>query len=101
MKVSFNPVNNMYKQPTFSSKLTDYEESRKKAKEDKIITAKTKKVVSECATVAIGATIVYFAMKHNFKINGIKSAQKKVSELAKTPRPNWIVDPGNINILPL
>lgn len=100
MKISFNPVNNMYSHQTFGSKAKDYEDSIKKIKQDRVITSKTKKVVSECATVALGATIVYFAMKHTFKINGIKSAQKKISELAKTPRPDWIVDPGTVNILP-
>lgn len=100
MNISLNNINNAYSYPSFSSRSKDFEKMKEKKKQDQIITAKTKKVVSECATVALGASIVYFAMKHTFKINAIKSVQKKITELAKIPRPDWIIDSGNINILP-
>lgn len=63
---------------------------------DEIITAKTKKAISECKYVVLGVGILYFAMKHNVKVNKIKNLEKKAAELAKmkVPTPHLM----NVNI---
>lgn len=96
MNVSFNLANNVYSGRTFRAASKEYHEQIAKQQEKKEITAKTKKAVSECATVVLGASIFYFIMKRNFKINAIKSAEKQISEMAKTPPLSWVPDPGDI-----
>lgn len=57
---------------------------------DEINIAKTKRTISECKFIAIGIAILYFAMKKNFKNNGIKAmeaaAAKKASMIAPIPQ---------------
>lgn len=99
MQISFNPVMQNYKSTSFmaskkanSEKLSGYTQPT----QDEIITAKTKKAVSECKYVVLGLGILYFAMKRNVKINKIKAAERKIAELAKqkVPTPQLM----NINI---
>lgn len=86
MQIGSNYISNYYNNISFMS--------RKKANEvksdiyvkptkDEIITAKTKKAISECKYVVFGLVILYFAMKRNIKINKIKAAERKLAELAK------------------
>lgn len=85
MKVSFNPAYS-YKTPSFGK--NEQISAEKKTYTDKeIMVAKTKKAVSECATIAVGVGILYFAMKNNFKINKIKNHEKKLRELANLEAP--------------
>lgn len=99
MKVSLNPLyqNNC----TNFSGSKEYEAARAQSKQNKIITAKTKKVISECATVAAGLAIVYFAMKHNLKVNGIKTTAKKAAEMSRVPAPYWEITPESLDLLKL
>jgi hypothetical protein len=90
MKVSFNTTQPNYKLPSFSA-------ANKKKKSDayleyvytkeEIRKAKTKKAISECAWVAFGVSILYFAMKKNIKINKIKASEYKRIQNAKIPFP--------------
>lgn len=92
MQVSFNPVINNYKTPSFSA----LKKAKKKKEEktsyapptkDEILTAKTKKAVSECKYVVIAAGILYFAMKKNLKINRIINNERRMAQLAKMEVP--------------
>ncbi len=82
MKVSFNTN---YKKIRFCSNNTKKTNTTFTDKEIK--TAKVKKVVSECSTIAIAVGILYFAMKRNFKFNKIKNENKKLEEAAKVLLP--------------
>lgn len=84
MKVSFNPAYS-YKTQTFGKNVNDAAPKTYTDKEIKV--AKTKKAISECATIAVGVGILYFAMKNNFKINKIKNHEKKLKELANLEAP--------------
>ncbi len=96
MKVSFSPVNTLYQKQSFGAVSKEYEKAALKSKQDKITTAKTKKVISECTTLAIGTAILYFAMKYNLKMNGIKSAARKANQAAQIPRPEIALSPADI-----
>ena len=84
MQIESNYIN-YYKNPSFMSlrKQNDLAYVYSKPTKDEIITAKTKKAVSECKYVVFGLCILYFAMKRNIKINKIKAAERKLAELAK------------------
>lgn len=99
MQVSFNPVMQNYKNPSFmaskksaGAQFSGYTQPTK----DEIITARTKKTISECKYVVFGLGILYFAMKRNIKVNKIKAAERKMVELAKqkVPKPQLM----NINV---
>lgn len=91
MQISFNPsytANNAMRMNYARSFGNNVEkEPVKTYSEKEIKTAKTKKAVSECATIAVGIGILYFAMKRNFKFNRIKNHEKKMQELAKLKAP--------------
>ena len=92
MQVSFNPINNNYKTPSFaalkrSEKKQEEEPSYIPPTRDEILTAKTKKAVSECKYVVIAIGMLYFAMKKNLKVNKIKNQERKLAELAKMEAP--------------
>lgn len=96
MKVSLNLTNNLYQNRTFGTVSKEYQEHAEELRKNKAITAKTKKTVSECATVAVAASVFYFIMKRNFKMNAIKSAEEQMTKLANMPKLNWEPHPGNI-----
>lgn len=85
MKVSFNPAYS-YKTQSFG-KNENIADVKKTYTDKEIKVAKTKKAISECATIAVGVGILYFAMKNNFKINKIKNHEKKLRELANLEEP--------------
>jgi len=92
MQVSFNPVMNNYKNPSFTAlKKAEKKEAIKYSyappTKDEIITAKTKKAVSECKYVVLAIGILYFAMKKNIKVNRIRNHERKLAQLAKIPVP--------------
>ena len=58
----------------FCTRNSEKEESVK----SRILTAKTKKTISECKYIAIGIIILYFSVKHIFRMNKIKL--KKLEE---------------------
>ncbi len=86
MQIGSNYTYNYYKNPSFMS-LKKADEAKSdvyvKPTKDEIITAKTKKAISECKYVVLGLGILYFAMKRNIKVNKIKAAERKLAELAK------------------
>lgn len=99
MQVSLNSALNYPKSPYFAAKKADTQTQKSleyTPTKDEIITAKTKKAISECKYVVLGAGILYFAMKHNIKVNKIKNLEKKAAELAKmkVPTPHLM----NVNI---
>ena len=86
MQIGSNYINPYSKNISFMALRKRNDESAYfyiKPTKDEIITARTKKAVSECKYVVFGLGILYFAMKRNIKINRIKSAEKKLAELAK------------------
>ena len=86
MQIGSNYIFNYYNNPSFmASKKADELKSDVylKPTKDEIVTAKTKKAISECKYVVLGLGILYFAMKRNIKINKIKAAERKLAELAK------------------
>lgn len=86
MQVSYNYMNQLYKNPSSLSFRKNKENSSDiyvKPTKDEIITAKTKKAISECKYVVFALGILYFAMKRNIKVNKIKAAERKIAELAK------------------
>ncbi len=86
MQIGSNYTYNYYKNPSFMS-LKKADEAKSdvyvKPTKDEIITAKTKKAISECKYVVLGLGILYFAMKRNIKVNKIKATERKLAELAK------------------
>lgn len=86
MNVSLNPCYN-YNKVSFSS-LSEYEKHEQEYRNKEIKKAKTKKAVSECATVAIGLSILYFAMKRKFKYDKIKQQEDKIKKLANQKSPS-------------
>ena len=58
--------------------------------ESEIKTAKTKKAISECAVVCLALGILYFGMKHNFKVNRIKAEGRRLRELENLKLPEDI-----------
>ena len=89
MQIGSNYIN-YYQNPSFMSlkKMNDSKnDAYIKPTKDEIMTAKTKKAVSECKYVIFGLCILYFAMKRNIKINKIKAAERKLIELAKQKVP--------------
>ncbi|MBQ4123829.1 hypothetical protein IJD44_08965 [bacterium] len=106
MQVSFTPVNNIYSHQTFGGASKDYINHSKEVEKDKIITAKTKKIASECAVLTLAASILYFAVKRNIKMNAVVDAVKKskgkASEtITKNPDafdPSSYIDPSNVCI---
>ncbi|MCD7740331.1 MAG: hypothetical protein LUH11_03175 [Candidatus Gastranaerophilales bacterium] len=90
MKVSLNLLNtNKHTSYTsFSSAKPDEKiPYNSQPSKDEILTAKTKKAVSECKYIALGICILYFAMKRNFKVNKVKNLAKKAAERAKDVAP--------------
>ncbi len=92
MQLSFNPAINNYKNPSFTAfkraeKKQEVRHSYAPPTKDEIITAKTKKAVSECKYVVLAIGILYFAMKKNIKVNRIKNHERKLAQLAKIPVP--------------
>lgn len=85
MQVSFNPSYN-YNSISFGKK-QEKQEPVKDYTEKEIRIAKTKKAISECATIVVGVGILYFAMKRNFKINKIKSHERKLKEISGMELP--------------
>ena len=84
MNVKLNTSYNNCLPVAFGSKRREQDAIKKqKRKENRILTANTKKVVSECTTVALGLTILYFAMKRNFQQNAVENTKKKLIEQAK------------------
>lgn len=90
MKVNFNTYNTYPKTSFCSDKKFNL---LKKSKEKQIKIADTKKVISECTTIAFGLTILYFAMKRNFMSNGVKNEAKKIMEQTKNSVPTFTVNP--------
>ncbi len=92
MQVSFNTIkNNYYTSFSAAKKEEKSFPSAAAPSKDEIITAKTKKAVSECKYIALGVSILYFAMKRNFKVNRIKNLENKAIELAKTKAPTAVL----------
>lgn len=88
MQISLNPyINNNYSFKAADKKNENQKTSVSQPTRDEILTAKTKKAVSECKYVIFGIFIMYFAMKRNFKINRIKAQENKLTELAKLEVP--------------
>ncbi len=94
MKISFNPsINNCNKKSFCSAKNAEQQQRTViEPTKDKIQTAKTKKVVSECSCIAIGVCMLYFAMKRTFKYGEIAKHKKKAEEVAK------LIPPAVINL---
>ena len=91
MKVNSIPSYNLYSKTSFGAvKKSDY--SLKKSRDKQIKIANTKKVVSECITVAFGLTILYFAMKRNFMKNEVQAEIKKRAEQTKNSVPPYIIN---------
>lgn len=95
MKISFNPAYN-YKMPSFKEDSKDAKPVQTYT-EKEIRIAKTKKAVSECATIVLGVGILYFAMKRNFKVNRIKNHEKKMKELAGFVPPKLKLDVNHVD----
>ena len=96
MQVSFNPA--IQNNNTFSaSKSNDVSKSlyRSKPTHDEILSARTKKAISECRMVALGVFILYFAMKRTHKVEQIKDVLKQEVERQKQNIPRRL----NINLL--
>lgn len=101
MQVSFNP-SIKYKNSPFEE---FYQQQEKKPalnhssssgpSRDEIITARTKKAISECKFVIFALGILYFAMKRNIKVNKIRMEERKLIELSKMKVPHK--DVLNIN----
>ena len=90
MQIGSNHISNYYNNTSFMSSKKANEvkpDVYVKPTKDEIITAKTKKAISECKYVVFGLVILYFAMKRNIKINKIKAAERKLAELAKQTVP--------------
>lgn len=83
MKVAFNPniKYNCSFQKRSEVKNKNLSSSQVPDKHE-IMTAKTKKAVSECITIVLGVGILYFGTKRCFKINKAKSLSKKLEQLA-------------------
>lgn len=99
MQISLNSAMNYGKNPYFAANKTNSQTTNNinnTHTKDEILTAKTKKAISECKFVALGVGILYFAMKHNVKINKIKTLEKKAAELAKMKVP--VPQLMNVNI---
>ncbi len=89
MQIGSNYIN-YYNNPSFMSLKKQNDSTSNvylKPTKDEIVTAKTKKAVSECKYVILGLCILYFAMKRNIKVNKIKAAERKLIELAKQKVP--------------
>ena len=91
MNVSLNTVYN-YNNVRFSGK-AENQKTKEYYSDKEIKIAKTKKAVSECATIVVGLGILYFAIKRNFKINRIKNQEKKLKELASFVPPTIKFNP--------
>ncbi len=81
MQVSFN--SNIYNKTSFKAAEQKTSTSRKKYTEKQILTAKTKKAISECVVVTLGVSILYFAFKRKFKIDKairLEEAAKQLKE---------------------
>ena len=84
MKVNFNPsfrYNSIFSE--FRNKSENKSGVTPVYTKEQIITAKTKKTISECKYIVIALGILYFAMKKNLKNNRLKNEAKKAEELAK------------------
>ena len=91
MKVNFDTSYNTHPIASFGSR-KQIEDAARKRKEKQIKIASTKKVVSECTTVAVGLTILYFAMKSNFMRNSVKAEEDNIKEQLKKQIPNFKVN---------
>ncbi|MCD7780331.1 MAG: hypothetical protein LUH05_06635 [Candidatus Gastranaerophilales bacterium] len=99
MQVSFTPVTQNYYKPMFkAAKKEEEKPSFKMPAKDEMVTAKAKKVFSECRIIALGVVILYFAMKRNFKIN--KEADILKKETAKKLKKSKAALPKPTPILP-
>ncbi len=87
MQVSFNPVKQNYYNTSFKSVKNEEDYYYRKPAKDEILTAKTKRAVSECKYIAFAAGIMYFAMKRNFKVEKIKNYERWLSMLARMKVP--------------
>ena len=79
LNVATNPLSSCssFKSSHLKSKNVNLKKDEKKKQNytsKEIIIAKTKKTLSECRVVAFAVIILYFALKHNFKINAEKNA---------------------------
>ena len=90
MQVSFNPL------IKYSNNFSGLRKSEKNSSAPKIYTedelkiAKTKKAISEFGIVAVALGILYFGMKHNFKINHIKAEGRRLREIENIKLPENI-----------
>lgn len=92
MKVNSVTSYNTYPKTSFCSDKKQNDVIQK-SKEKQMKIANTKKVISECTTIAFGLTILYFAMKRNFMKNGVKNEAKKLMEQSKNRIPTFTVNP--------
>ena len=94
MKISLNTYKPVYS--GFKSANTNED----KEKERQILHSKTKRVVSECTTVAVAAGILYFAMKSNLMKNAVKKDIAKAQKIARLKMPEIIL-PNPLPDVPL
>ena len=80
MKISLNT----YKAVNYNFGATVAKDAQK---EKKVLDARTRRVVSECTTVAVAASIIYFGMKSNIMENAVKKELKKAQKIANLAKP--------------
>lgn len=86
MKISLNTYNAVNFPCKFGSTAVKDPQKEKKA-----LDARTRRVVSECTTVAVAASIIYFAMKSNIMENAVKKEIKKAQKIANLAKPEIIL----------
>ena len=91
MKVNFNTSYNCYPKVSFAAS-TPSNDAAQKSREKQVKIANTQKAVSECTVVALGLTILYFAMKRNFMENNVKSEAKKILKQSQNKIPPFTVN---------
>lgn len=78
---SLSPMYNNYSNRNFCGK-TEKEVSTKKYSKIDYEIAKTKKIASECVTIALGIASLYFVVKKILKTNKITDDAKKIVDSA-------------------
>ncbi len=92
-----NPyINNNYSFKSINKKEEETTKAAAQPTKDEIITAKTKKAISECKYIIFGIFIMYFAMKRNFKINKINAQLQKPKTPTGIKAPKIIITKEDI-----
>ena len=86
MKIS--PINNLNTTKFASKPVKTENKKEQKYSADEILIRKTKKAASECGMLLVGCAILWFGMKHNFKINRNKAIISQLAEKAKAVKPS-------------